>query len=82
MADHKPTLEEINEKLDKLLAHQRNAMIWGAVRSVISLIIFIAVVLVPIYFTYDIFKNPSKYLDISKFTEYEKTIQELMKKMK
>jgi len=82
MTDHKPTLEEMNEKLDKLLAHQRNAMIWGVIRSLISLAIFIMVVVLPSYYAYDFYKNPNKYIDSSKFTEYQKTIQDLLKKMK
>lgn len=73
------TLGEINDKLDQLLKYQKRQRIWGWIKSVWWLIIFVIFVVLPSYYAYDVLKNPGKYLDLSKIQQYQKQFEEIQK---
>lgn len=72
-------LQEINDKLDLLLKYQKRARIWGWIKSIWWLIIFVVFVGLPSYFAFDVWKNPGKYLDLSKFNQYQKQFEQFLK---
>jgi len=77
MNDQKPHvgLEEINEKLDRLLAYERARIIWGIVKTVFGIVIFVLLVVLPIYFAYELLQNPFQYFDPNQFPELKKMIE-------
>lgn len=77
-----PSLTEINEKLDRILAHQRAATIWGTVKGFIWLGMIILLVIIPLYYTYDFIQNPAAYIDFSQFGDLQKQFIEMMKQVK
>lgn len=81
MNEHKPHigLEEINEKLDRLLAYERARIIWGIIRTIIGITIFIIFIVLPIYFAYELIQNPFQYFDPNQFPELKKMIEEALK---
>lgn len=81
MNDQNPhtSLEEINEKLDRLLAYERARMIWGTVKTIIGIVIFVIFIILPIYFAYELLQNPFQYFDPNQFPELKKMIEEMIK---
>jgi len=77
-----PSLEEINEKLDRILAHQRAATIWGALKGFVWLGMIVLLVILPLYYAYDFVQNPAQYIDLTQFKDFQNTIQEMMKQVK
>ena len=75
-------LEEINEKLDRILAYQRAATIWGALKGFVWLGLVILLVILPLYYAYDFVQNPAAYIDLTQFKDFQNTIQEMMKQVK
>lgn len=81
MNEQKPHvgLEQLNEKLDRLLAYQRASMIWGTVKTIFGIIVFIVLVVLPIYFAYELLQNPWQYFDPNQFPELKKMVEEALK---
>lgn len=81
MHEQKPHvgLEELNEKLDRLLAYQRAGMIWGTVKTIFGIVVFILLVILPIYFAYELIQNPWQYFDPNQFPELKKMVEEALK---
>ena len=74
-----PSLQDINDKLDQLLQYQKRQRIWGWIKSIWWLIIFIVFVALPSYYAFDVFKNPGKYIDLSKIQQYQKQLGDFQK---
>jgi hypothetical protein len=72
-------LEEINEKLDRLLSYQRASMAWGIFKGIIWLVFFILLVVIPTYLIYQFAQNPWEYIDVSQFPELKQMFEEAMK---
>ncbi|MDP2690796.1 MAG: hypothetical protein Q8O95_00075 [bacterium] len=80
--EEQSNLQEINQKLDKLLAYQKREQIWRWIRGVTSLILFILFVAIPVYYSYKLIKDPSillQYIDLSKFSSLTDQIGGLFK---
>ncbi len=75
----KPSLQDISDKLDKLLRHQRNQRIWGWAKSIVWFAILVIVLGGPAYLINDVYKNPRKYFDPAKLQQYQKQAEQLMK---
>jgi len=79
MNDQRPHigLEEINEKLDRILSYHRAGMAWGIFKGILWLIFFILLVVIPTYFLYQFVQNPFQYIDPSQFPpEIKQMIEE------
>jgi hypothetical protein len=74
-----PSLQDINDKLDQLLKYQKRQRIWGWIKSIWWLIIFVVFVGLPTYFAMDVFKNPGKYIDLKKIQQYQKQFEQFQK---
>lgn len=72
-----PTLAEINKKLDKLLKYQRRQQIFSWIRWGLWTLLFIIFVIVPVFFAYDVIKNPGNYIDITMLNTYRDQIEQI-----
>lgn len=77
-----PSLEEINEKLDRILAHQRATTVWGFLKGFVWLGIIIFLFVIPLYYAYNFVQNPAAYIDFSQFGDLQKQFIEMMKQVK
>ncbi|GEM_PF-4334751 len=79
MAKESVTLQELSDKIDKLLRYQRNQRIWSWLKSILWFVVLVIVLGGPAYLINDVYKNPRKYFDPSKFQQYQKQAEQLIK---
>lgn len=66
-----PTLESINEKVEQILTYQKNAHRWAIAKTIINLLLFFVLVVLPIIWAYSLFKTIAGQVDFGKLaTQY------------
>jgi len=65
----KTTLQSIEKKIDQLLDYQRRAHHWAIFRGVVSFLLFFVLVILPIIWTYSLFKTFAGQVDFGKLAE-------------
>ncbi|MDF2379526.1 MAG: hypothetical protein P1V18_04905 [Candidatus Gracilibacteria bacterium] len=71
-----PTLNDINNKLDKLLKYQQRQQMYSWLRWGVWIILFTIFVAIPSYYAYDIINNPGDYIDIKMLNSYRQQIEQ------
>lgn len=75
--------QEIHQKLDQLIAYHKSSRRWAVVKWIISLLIFVALVGIPLYYSVNFFQNPKqyleKYLEMPQIKEWQKQLEKMMK---
>jgi len=72
----KASLEEINNKLDKLVNAQRGEMIWRWIRRIIWIVVIVAVV----YYGYNFAIDLKESFDINSIEDIKKAVDDLISK--